>query len=331
MKNILLAFSVLLYLCSSCTKEAEYKVAKKPVYNPVKYGYRACEISGENAHWGKFTLKINYENEVTDSITRIDANNRIKGRMSLSAASKTNRSYKMYDYVYAVDADSIKRLDEKLANKYGAGNYSLEDSIPIAGKSIFESKIIIDDYGKDAQQTLEYYTPFEDPGVGADFNNEYTHDSTIISRLEFDENAKLVAERIFKDVYLDKDGEKVQRTLFKREYVYLKDKLSAIIYSKAESGENFTEIGRDNYVYSDNKLTEINGYSGNKTFAYEGNKIIMTENGAKTEYELNEKGFLIAVKYPNGSYMNIKYEEGNGDFEHLTPMYERHRGLPFIK
>ena len=330
MKNIILGILMISPVLFSCTKEAEYNIAKEPLYNPVKYGYRVCEINGENSHWGKYTLKIHYTNEITDSIARLNSDGKVRGMMKIKMNSKTNRTYTFNDFIYNIDADSIIRLNEKLEAKYGKGNYSLEDSIPLAGKTIRKYDIIMNEYGKDLKQTITYNSPFTDPGAGDNFDNNYIQDSILISRFEFNEQGQLIAERIFLDTY--KEDKKLEaRRLLKREYKYQGERLVNIIYSEARSGENFKETGRDNYTYRDGRISSIKGYSNHKTIVYNGQQMNITENGKITEYKIDERGFMTYVKYPDGSFMNIKYEQGNGDFEHLISMYERNQGLPFIK
>ena len=62
-------------------------------------------------------------------MSRYDKNGRRKGGLSVTKEQGVI-TYAVNDYVYNVDADSIARLDLWLKEKYGTGNYSLEDSIP---------------------------------------------------------------------------------------------------------------------------------------------------------------------------------------------------------
>lgn len=146
------------------------EVGVRPI-NPV----RVSEITGHNDHWGDYTLKIQYVNDKLENMSRYDKNGRRKGGLSVTKEQGVI-TYAVNDYVYNVDADSIARLDLWLKEKYGTGNYSLEDSIPVIARTLYKVDVTLDEESMVTQQVFSYYIPKTDFGLGDDFDNTYTLD-----------------------------------------------------------------------------------------------------------------------------------------------------------
>ena len=117
-------------------------------------------------------MKLAYENNKISTVERFDKNGRQKGELVITKEQGV-MTYSLDDYVYKIDADAIADLDQELTLKYGAGNYSLEDSIPLVAKTIYEVALTLDEESMVTRQKISYFTPKKDFGVGEDFNNDF--------------------------------------------------------------------------------------------------------------------------------------------------------------
>ena len=82
---------------------------------------RVKEIVGYNSHWKDYTLKISYANDKIIDIERFNLNGRKVGGLEIRREQESV-SYMLQDYIPAIDADSISRLDARLQKLYGKGD-----------------------------------------------------------------------------------------------------------------------------------------------------------------------------------------------------------------
>ena len=219
MKTVLRNIGCLLLLTMgwvACNDDDDnIEVGVRPI-NPV----RVSEITGYNDHWGDYTLKIQYVNDKLENMSRYDKNGHRKGGLSVTKEQGVT-TYAVNDYVYNVDADSIARLDLSLKGKYGVGNYSLEDSIPVIARTLYKVDVTLDEESMVTQQVFSYYIPKTDFGLGDDFDNTYTLDYKETFIYEYGEGTSIVNVRSFYDTFAPDDAKNYEtRTLYKYEYVY---------------------------------------------------------------------------------------------------------------
>lgn len=333
MRNILFIAGFMITALLSCTKEAKYEVAEDPEFTPVKNSYRAKTISGKNDHWGEFKFVLTYKNEKLDTAQLFNATGRQTGRINVKLSSSTLQNYYIIDFVPKIDPDSIQRLDKRLSEKYGAGNYVLEDSIPLSSETYFLGQLQQDKYTRESKLIRTYYGPVDNPGTGEEYIYKYRKIQQITGKYEYDETNNLIAERVFQDVY-DADNEnKYKRQITKYEYYYNDRQLTSIIYYDAAGGENFTESDRYNFSYNGNKVTAIQGQHLTKQFSYTGEYISKVSCSGRNDYtyEYDSNGNVTSISYGNGNYMKIEYEKGNGNISQFLSIFDRMMGDPHIR
>jgi len=305
------------------------EVGMRPV-NPV----RVCEITGHNDHWGDYVLKIQYVNGKLENMSRYDKNGRRKGGLSVTKEQGVT-TYAVNDYVYNVDVDSISRLDLWLKEKYGVGNYSLEDSIPTIARTLYKVDVTLDGEGLVTQQVFSYYIPKTEFGTGDDFDNVYTLDYKETFIYEYGEGVSIVNSRSFYDMYAPDDAKDyVTRMLYKYEYEYDGKRIvtNRIYRVNNHSEESWDLIGERGYAYSGNALTSVrgDGYLLERHYS-DDQKFSLNLNGEATSYMLNEYGFMVQSDNGQGKVMHVTYEPGNGNFYHLYRLDREQEGFPVIK
>lgn len=332
MNKMIIACCLAIPLLFACTKEGDKLGVQKKTYTVAKNAFRAVEISGKNQHWGEYKLAIQYRNELLDTAKHYNASGHYKGYIRAKINSKTNYEYTVTDFVYKIDTDSIQRLDEKLANKHGAGNYSLEDSIPFSAESLYKNQIILNEEGSVAKQTIVEYVPGSGSGTGTDYDYKYDKYRQFIHVYEYNENGNAVAQRSFTDLFDLNDADKFTRTIAKNEFEYAGNLLRTVIEYAGPGGENFTEANRYHFTYSGNKLTSVTGKEFTKQFSYNGERIsTIVCNGTTYTYEFDNNGNVTKIDDGQGNYMNIKYEAGHGNISEFLPVLEILMGSPYIR
>ena len=328
LKNIgcLLLFAV---AWVSCNDDDNVKVGKQTV-NPV----RVKEIEGHNESWGDYTLKLEYKNDKISTIERFDKNGRQKGELEITKEQGV-MTYSLDDYVYKIDADAIADLDRELALKYGVGNYSLEDSIPLVAKTVYEVALTFDEESMVTRQKISYFTPKKDFGVGEDFDNNYPLERVETYIYEYDEGGNVLNVRLFIDKYRPENAKDyVSRELYKYEYEYHGGKIvtNRIYTVNNHSEESWDLIDERAYAYSGNGLASVkgDGYSLERNYS-DARAFSLNQNGAETSCTLNEYGFLLKSDNGKGEVMNVTYEPGNGNFYHLYRLDREQEGFPVIK
>ena len=244
-------------------------------------------------------------------------------------------TYAVNDYVNNVDADSIARLDLWLKGKYGVGNYSLEDSIPVIARTLYKVDVTLDEESMVTQQVFSYYIPKTDFGLGDDFDNTYTLDYKETFIYEYGEGASIVNVRSFYDTFAPDDAQNYEtRTLYKYEYVYDgKRIMKNRIYQVNNHSESSWDLINDRmYTYSGNNLVSVkgDGYSLDRNYS-DARTLSLNLNGEITSYVLNEYNFLIKSDNGKGEVMNVTYEPGNGNFYHMYRLDREQEGFLVIK
>ena len=305
------------------------EVGVRPV-NPV----RVSEITGHNDHWGDYTLKIQYVNDKLENVSRYDKNGHRKGGLSVTKEQGVI-TYAVNDYVYNVDADSIARLDLSLKGKYGVGNYSLEDSIPVIARTLYKVDVTLDEESMVTQQVFSYYIPKTDFGLGDDFDNTNTLDYKETFIYEYGEGVSIVNVRSFYDTFAPDDAKNYEtRTLYKYEYLHDgKRIMKNRIYQVNNYSESSWDLINDRvYTYSGNNLVSVkgDGYSLDRNYS-DARTLSLNLNEEITSYVLNEYNFLIKSDNGKGEVMNVTYEPGNGNFYHMYRLDREQEGFPVIK
>ena len=163
-------------------------IAKESEHTVKKNLFRVTRIEGHNDHWGDYIWIINYNKEQIESAFHIDTEGDTIGNFGISNNSDINYEIEVNDWIPKIDSDSISRLDQFLKNKYGAGNYSLKDSIPLVGRVLYSQKVDLYEDGRIKRQSVVHYTPREDVGTGEDFDNSYLKTYRTINTYEYNEN-----------------------------------------------------------------------------------------------------------------------------------------------
>lgn len=332
MKYILPFISCFLVLMS-CTKEGEYSAPEETVYSPKTYAFRAIRITGTNTHWGDFTLYLGYDKDELNSIIRTNTLGDTVGSFGIVRNSGA-RSLFLNDYVPTIDQDSILRLDNRLKEQYGSGNYSLTDSIPLTSQTLQELSVYLYTDGRIKKSVVKQYVPNPNRhATGKDFKYAYILSTTTSSTYEYNANSNVCVNRIIYDVHDHIDKDLYTRTLYKTETWYEDDRIMSMKWFKAKGGDNFTEYNRYNYTYNEKyQLTGIQGEIFSRKFTYNDNQVLMTTNDTDTvTYELDAHGNVVKIYDGNGNSCQIEYEPGNGNFSLFTLLTDRMLNPFFIK
>ncbi len=332
MKYIIPFISCFLVLMS-CTKESEYSVPEETVYSPKTNAFRATRITGTNTHWGDFTLYLGYDKDQLNSITRTNAQGDTVGGFGM-VQSTGAWSLFLNDYVPTIDQDSIVRLDNQLKEQYGAGNYSLADSIPQTSQTLQELSVYLYTDGRVKKSVVKQYVPNPNRyATGQDFKYAYILSTTTSSTYEYNSNSDVCVNRIMYDVHDPIDKDLYTRTLYKTEARYEANRIMSLSWFRAKGGDNFTEYNRYDYIYNGNhQLSGIQGDNFSRKFTYNGNQVIMTTDNTETiTYELDTHGNVVKMNDGAGNSWQIEYERGNGNFSLFTLLTDRMLNPFFIK
>lgn len=332
MKYITISFFACLFILGACTKEAKYNPAEEHSYVLKKNAYRVTKITGTSTYWGDFTLIMNYDREQLENAFRINSQGDTVGQISITRYSSTSIKYSILDYIPNIDPDSIHRMDERFKILYGSGHYSLWDSVPKVARAIMEQDIYLYPDGRMERQISRTYKPRKDVGItGINFNNNYILLTTVYNTYEYDWDSNIHINRIMSDIHDPDDKDLYERSLYKDEIIYSKGLLKGVISYAANNGSSFKENNRYNFSYNGHQLTAINGTNFTRQFAYKDSKLTLTTNGAETQYEFDENGYVTKINDGQGNIFNITYEAGNGNFSIFTPVHEQMLNTPFVK
>lgn len=293
------------------------------------HAMRVKKITGYNEHWKDYTLEISYVNNKVVDIKRFSKTGRQVGGLSIRRQSG-KVYYELMDYVPAIDADSVLRLDQALQAIHGAGNYTLEDSVPLTSARLMLLTTQSNE-GIVSSQQFTYYRPTTDFGTGADFRPSYNVERRETFVIEYGSGNQIQTCRVLED-WMDPDNyQNYTRTGYKLEYEFGGEQVrSCALYEAGQFENNWNRLRELTYNYSGNELVAIagEGYSLQRNNA--GGKLTIVENGVTTSYTLNEWGLPVKAEESTGAVMNIEYESGDGDFEIFTRLDRRQMGFPVI-
>lgn len=302
------------------------------IVNPrPEHQMRVSEIAGYNSHWKDYTLKISYMNDKVTDVERFNAHGRKVGGLEIER-NQESVYYYLYDYVPAIDSDSIARLDAHLAELYGEGTYSLEDSIPLTEATLMILMTEMEE-GRISAQQFTYYQPKTDFGVGADFSPNYDAKSRESYIYEYGNDNSIIICRNLSDVFSEGNEDIYERESYKIEYAFNGQQVQNRILSVAgiDYEDNWNVLQELSYAYSAGRLIEIAGNNYSLQCVYNNEKLTsITENGETTLYTMNEQGYCTRIEYASGDYMDIKYENGSGDFNIFTRLDRPQQGYPII-
>lgn len=293
------------------------------------HAMRVKKITGYNEYWKEFTLEMSYVNNKVVAIDRFSKTGRQMGDLNIKR-EQGKIHYELRDYVPSIDADSIARLDQALQGLHGAGNYNLEDSIPLTSTRVMLLTLQTTE-GVVMSQQFTYYQPTTDFGTGSAFRPVYSTKNREAFVYEYGDKGSVQTCRILEDVMDPENAQSYTRTGYKAEYEFAGDEVKGCAISQAGQYENNWNLLRNlTYNYAGNELVSItgDGYSLQRSNA--GGKLSVTENGVITNYTLNEQGLPVKIEEANGRVMNIEYEPGDGDFEIFTRIDRRQMGFPVI-
>ena len=292
---------------------------------------RVKEIVGYNSHWKDYTLKISYANDKIIDIERFNLNGRKVGGLEIRREQESV-SYMLQDYIPAIDADSISRLDARLQKLYGKGNYSLEDSIPLTPTVLMMLTTESSDGIITAQQ-FTYYQPKTDFGQGADFSTSYDAKNRESYIYEYGAGNSIIICRNLSDVFFEGNEDIYKRESYKTEYNFNGQQVqnSTLSIAGVDYENNWNVLQELSYTYSAGKLVEIVGDNYSLQCNYANDRLIsIVENGEMVLYTMNEQGYCTRIEYASGDYMNIEYEDGSGDFNIFARLDKTQQGFPVI-
>lgn len=327
MKKLILYFILCLNVVA-CQKSDHEEL--QTASNQTKNKFRVKEIRGKNDYWGDFSMTFTYYEEKVDSaIIRNAAQDTIA---VLTVSEKTDsRTYYIADLIPSIDPDSIRKLEDK----YGE---LAKDSIPLMTRNLFSMKTEYNDQIVAAQEFF-YYRPREDVGTGASFNNKYLNNKRLRYIYEYNLNGSLKICRMFYDVFEEDPDDNAQfnRTIYKAVFSYDNaGKLLGIDWYQGDERYQTTEDYRltEQYrpVYSGTNLTSLQGDKLEMQYHYANQLLIRIDrNGRTTEYGYNAEGLLQHIGQMDGSYMDVTYEAGHGNFNLFTPLSEQNFNIPYIR
>lgn len=339
MKKISIILFALLTTVSCSDNIDKGKPAAPHIYPQFKNEFRVTAIEGKNDRWGEFKMKMYYDtNEELDSAWVTDKNGRriaaITGKVS-STGARTSIN-EIYDYIQGISQDSVLRMDAKLKEKYGEGNYSLIDSIPRSVRSIKSHYTSFFADGRVSNSKVEYYTPRKNLGTsGIDFNSTYlkTKEEKLI--YEYNLEGQITVIRTIADTY-EIDFEKNTSTfknsdILKQVISYDGKNVNRIEDYILLPGENFSIMNDYLFNYTKEGISSISSKEDNRTFSRSGNILTITRGSSVMTYELDGKGYPIKIEDGKGNFMKVTYEKGNGDFQNLTSILDQSMGNPFIR
>lgn len=292
---------------------------------------RVKEIVGYNSHWKDYTLKISYANDKIIDIERFNLNGRKVGGLEIRREQESV-SYMLQDYIPAIDADSISRLDARLQKLYGKGNYSLEDSIPLTPTVLMMLTTESSDGIITAQQFTYYQSP-TDFGTGVNFSPRYNIKNRESYVYEYDENNCILICRNLSDVFDGGNEQSYDRIAYKTDYNIVGSQVqkSLLFLAGSEYENNWNLQNEYVYTYSAGNLIGIVGDNYSLRCDYKNNYLSsITENDKVTFYTMNEQGYCIRIEEASGDYMDIEYENGSGDFNIFTRLDRPQQGFPII-
>lgn len=324
----LIAVFVLLTAFSSCKDDDDVQLVPG---ERVAHTMRVKKITGYNEYWKDYTLQVTYVNNKVVDLERFSKTGRKMGGLEIKR-EQGKVYYRLKDYIPSVDADSIDRLNTRLKNLYGEGNYTLEDSIPLISTDILMLTVGTAD-GIVVSQQFTYYQPTKDFGTGAAFSPKYTAKYRESFVFEYGEGNTILTCRSLVDTFDPENSQSYARVGYKSVYGYTGRQLTncSLFVAGDDYENNWRTLRNVGYSYSGQSLISVSGDGYMLQRNYTGGKLTsVTENGITTSYTMNDQSFCIRVEESNGRVMNIEYEEGDGDFEIFNRLDKGQMGFPVI-
>lgn len=327
--TILLVVVLTSLYCGACNYETVTKGKAAKVYRIYKNSYRAKTIIGKNELWGEFKLILNYRDEALGVSYRLDENGDTVGVLS---------SGSIQDYVINISQDSIQRLEKRLIEQYGVGNFSLKDTINRFHRIQRNLLIKMTNYypdGRIAKMSDAYYKrriPISTSD--ADFTSVYDLVHYVHNYYEYNDEGRIITNRIFDDVYPDYANEPSVyiRKIYKHQTAYENEKVLSISLFDLSAGENFFESSRYVLNYKNNLLMTVDGGEKSIVFKYKENTISETLiEDVRSFYEFDTNHNLVKISDDRGNFMKIDYEVGHGSLSQYVPILDKQLGIPYIK
>lgn len=331
----LLYLIISLVVFSACGDKIDKSKPAGPQEYPIhKNKFRATRVEGRNEAWGDFRLLFEYSGDQIETVWRTNIPGDTVGRIRVSRNDESRiDNYYVDDWIPAISQDSIDRMDQYYKDQVGEGNYSLKDSIPLSGRTRMQCRHMYYTDTRVYQQEFTYFEPREDVGItGVNFDNSYIQKCKYKYLYEYNDEGRIIVSRWGEYTYTDPKDTKVFDTRQgKEEIVYDGSSPVSIMSFSLPEGSNF--VPETEYVmsYSGSRLAKITAEGYEKSFAWGTDELTVTENGRVWKYRLDNNGYPTRIEDPDGQYMEIEYEKGHGDFEVLTPLFDRLMGSPFIK
>lgn len=324
MKRIII-FILLGLIAASCNNDDDDAIKG----NVGKNEFRVKTIRGTNAQWGDFTLTVSYRNEEMDSMYVYNATDTLaylskEERPEGNGYDYASTIYHIYNYVANISADSIQKLEDK----YGVE--VAKDSIPLVSREVFSSQVAYEN-GEVWLQILTAYVHVPEENQPAQYlkeeRNQYMY--------EYHANGSLDICRMFHDTFDTSDADlnnKFQtRDVRKLVFNYDRGLVSDMEEFRAEdeygSEASYVKVTDWNFIYTGDRLTAANDI----TYSWNGNAVSITREGNTVRYTLNANGYPTRIDYPNGDYLEVTYEAGNGNFSIFSPLLEQNFGIPYIR
>lgn len=300
----------------------------------VKDGYRVTAISGKNSHWGEYQLLFHYnQRNCVDTVWRCDKNSNILKRDTvgyfLGEDDNMTQFLQIYDKVINIDADSIERLKQDAPDSY-------QDSLKrsrITRRFFYKTNSKKGTLFTKEEKTM-LYEPKKDFGVGSNFDNTYYKKKFSSYIYEYNSKGEIIVARIFVSDYPTIYDRDVIKTVDKTEFTYANERIvkAELFTPNSTTEESWTLNDAYTYSYEGDRLVSIKGTNYSVTFSYSGNVLTTNTNGEIVKYTMNDNGYVTKFEYPDGSYMDVVYEKGKGNYNELQyTIYDSLLGIPNIK
>lgn len=262
--------------------------------------YRAKVISGHNELWGDFNISLQYSNDLLD--VGVVTNSRNDTIASITKGVVTMK-------VPGLTPEEIDQLEP------GA-------EIPMISRVIYQ-------IARTTQTESVSYYKREGLQFSFDYEENYIYEY---------EDTLAVNRKVLK--WRRVGDEESDEPMGRMVYQYDGDRIVHGEY--AIYNNNWIVENNWDYRYDGERLMSVNVTSKDgkvilkKDFTWLENgqvKVAAQSEAGTVEvtYTLNTEGYVTRIDQGNGNYMDIKYEEGHGNFSELMPEAIRLQGEPYIK
>lgn len=290
--------------------------------------FRVKRITGDNLKWGKFELLFCYSDGKLDTVWRrnLAQDESLRDTMGRFSVSYENNStvVNIKDYVLNIDADSVAKLQAAYPATYSDSLRRRRVSRTLLTRTLYQ----VDNY-----TTQRLYTPREEVGMGAGFDNRYKVLQNVRSLYEYDAQGQTTVIRQFVDDYKqDELNTDYTRMIDKYEFTYGPNGPATVAYYVQDSYdvESWKLRYSCTYTYSGRELSQIEGKG--YRWLRSGTSLTITDTDGITKCTLDGNDNVVAVTYPDGSQISLEYEDGRGNAcELLYPADYILRGRALIR